>query len=170
MANGNGGKKNGKSGNGMATGVGAGLVAAAAAAGAGYYFYFSKEAKAHRKVAAKWATDLKREVVRQAKKAKELEQDTVHAIVDKAAAAYRGVKSIDAAHLMTAAGELKDNWTEIKRELAAAGRRSKALVAGTTRKVRSVAFKAKSTAKRAGTSAKKAVKKATKKPVSRKSR
>ena len=58
-------KAKAKGGNGkVAAGVGAG-IAAAAAAGAGYYFYFSKEAKAHRKVAAKWATDLKRDVVAQ---------------------------------------------------------------------------------------------------------
>lgn len=145
-----------KGGNGkVAAGVGAGIAAAAAAAGAGYYFYFSKEAKAHRKVAAKWATDLKRDVVAQAKKAKSLERDTIAAIVDKAAAAYRGAKSIDAAHLVTAAAELKDNWEEIRRELT-----------GSAKKVRAVAAKVKKTV----TSAKKAVKKVAKKAVSKKSK
>ncbi len=145
-----------KGGNGkVAAGVGAGIAAAAAAAGAGYYFYFSKEAKAHRRVAAKWATDLKRDVVAQAKKAKSLERDTVAAIVDKAAAAYRGAKSIDAAHLVTAAAELKDNWEEIRRELA-----------GSAKKVRAAASKAKKTV----TSAKKAVKKVVKKAAAKRSK
>jgi hypothetical protein len=135
----------GKSGKGIGTGVGI-AAAAVAAAGAGYYFYFSKDAKRHRRIAARWATDLKREVVRQAKNARELERETVEAIVDRAAAAYRGVKSIDAAHLAAAVGELKDNWEEIKRELRSAGRKSRALATGATREARTVAHRAKKAA------------------------
>lgn len=153
-----------KGGNGKAAaGIGAGIAAAAAAATAGYYFYFSAEAKAHRRVASKWAADLKREVVKQAKKAKTLERETVEAIVDKAAAAYRGAKSVDASHLVLAAAELKDNWEEIRRELASAGRQSKAIVAGAAKKVSAAASRAKKTVVAAKKTVKKAVKKAVKK-------
>lgn len=143
--------KNGNGNGGHGAGVAAGLVAAAAAAGAGYYFYFSKEAKEHRKVAAKWATDLKKEVVRQAKNARELERETVEAIVDKAAAAYRGVKSIDAAHLVAAVAELKDNWGEIRREMTRATKKSKTLA---TKAARTVTY----SAKRAATGVRRAAK------------
>jgi hypothetical protein len=141
--------KNGGNGNGHAGAVVGGIAAAAAAAGAGYYFYWSKQAKQHRKVASKWAADLKDEVVAQAKRARELERDTVEAIVDKAAAAYRGVKSIDAAQLVQAVAELKENWEEIRREMSRAGKKSKALATGAARTVSYRAKKSAGTVKRA---------------------
>lgn len=160
MANAKKGKVTGKK---VAAVAGAG-IAAAAAAGAGYYFYFGKQAKAHRRVAAKWATDLKKEVVKQAKKAKTVERHAVAAIVDQAAAAYRGAKSVDAGHLVAAAAELKENWHEIARELKAAGRGTKALAAGAMKKARVVTATAK---KKAVATVKKAVKKTVKKPSRR---
>lgn len=54
----------------IAAEIGAGLVAAGAAATAGYYLYGSKNAKKHRKVAAKWANEVKKEVVREVQKQK----------------------------------------------------------------------------------------------------
>lgn len=129
--------------NGKGVGIGAGIAAAAAAAGAGYYFYFSKDAARHRRVAAKWASDLKRDVIRQARNVRDLEQHAVEAIVDKAAAAYRGVKAIDADHLLTAVTELKDNWQELRGELSQAARKSKTVARRAAGKVRSSATKAK---------------------------
>jgi hypothetical protein len=141
---------NGKNGgNDGTTAAVVGVAAAAAAAGAGFYFYWSKHAKEHRKLAAKWARDLKAEVVRQAKRARALEQEAVHAVVDKAAAAYRGVKAIDTAHLAQAVVELKENWEEIKREMSRAGKRSKAIATSAARTVSYRAKKAASGVKRA---------------------
>lgn len=133
---------NSKNDKGIGAGVGI-AAAAVAAAGAGYYFYFSDDAKRHRRLVSRWATNLKREVIRQAKNARDLERETVEAIVDRASAAYRGVKSIDAAHLAAAVGELKDNWEQIKRELQSAGQKSRQLAAGATRQARTVAHRVK---------------------------
>jgi hypothetical protein len=145
-------KKAGKVSGKVAAGVGAGLVAAAAAAGAGYYFYFGKQAKNHRRIAAKWAGDLKKEVAKQVKKAKAAERQAVVAIVDQVSSAYRGAKSVDAKDLLLAAGELKDNWQEIAHEIKVAGR-------GAVKKIRTVTAKAKKAVA--------AVKKVAKKPARR---
>lgn len=90
---------------------------AAAGAAAGYYFYGSKDAKQHRKIAAKWATDMKNEVVTQAKKVQDIDRKQVLALVDKAAKTYRSVRTLDQQELARAAKELKDNWRELVREV-----------------------------------------------------
>lgn len=105
-----------KMGGKVALGAGA-LAAAAAAAAAGYYFYASKDAKKHRKIAAKWAGGLKKEAVKQAKKVGAMSRADVMKAVSAATAAYEGVKSIDAKELSRAAKELKDNWQEIVSEV-----------------------------------------------------
>lgn len=96
--------------------IGAGLATAAAAAAAGYYFYASKNAKNHRKIAAKWAVAMKNEVVKEAKK---LEKDSPKAfadIVDRVAKSYETVRSVDAKDLKRAVKELKANWNTVQRE------------------------------------------------------
>lgn len=125
--------------------LGAGVLAATAAGvAAGYYFYASKNAKKHRKIAAKWAGDLKNDVVREAKKLQNIDRKDVMAIVDTAARAYESVRDIKGTDVARAARELKDNWQEITKEL---------------KKGRASAMGA---AKRAGKSVKKAVKRARK--------
>jgi hypothetical protein len=104
----------------VAATVGAGLAAAGAA---GYYFYASPKAKSHRKIAAKWATDLKDDVVREAKKVQKLRAKDFAKIVDVAAEAYHGIRSIDAGDVRRAAKELKSNWQSVQEELTAKGRR-----------------------------------------------
>ncbi len=106
----------------VALGVGLGL-AAAAAAGAGYYFYGSKDAKTHRKKVAKWAGDMKEDVVKRAKKLQKLDEKAYKAIVDESVKAYERVKSIDKADLAAAAAELKSNWKTVERELARVGKK-----------------------------------------------
>jgi len=101
----------------LAAEIGAGLVTAAAVAAAGYYFYGSKNAKDHRKVATKWAGDMKKEVVRRAKGLKEMTEKDFTKIVNAVANTYRGVKKIDTADLKRAANELKSNWRAVKREI-----------------------------------------------------
>ncbi len=98
--------------------VGAGVIAAgAAAAAAGYYFYASTNAKQNRKVAAKWATSLKQDVLKQAKKLKDMDKKQMISIIDTAASTYSSVKNLDRKDLDRAAKELKNNWQELVAEL-----------------------------------------------------
>lgn len=129
----------------LALEIGAGLVAAGAAAVAGYYFYGSKDAKKHRKIAAKWATDMKKEVVQEAKRLEKVSPGEFAAIVDRVAKTYQVARKVNAADVKRAAKELKENWSVIQHE--------------TKRTVRKTASRAKATVKKA---AKKVVKKAAK--------
>lgn len=108
----------------IAAEIGAGLVAAGAAAAAGYYYYGSKAAKKHRKIAAKWAGDMKNEVIREAKILKKINPRDFAKVVDTVADTYHGVRSINAADLKRAANELKANWKMVEREIGTTGRKS----------------------------------------------
>lgn len=137
-----------------AAGVGAGVLAAGAAmAAAGYYFYASKDAKQHRKIAAKWAGNLKNDVVKQAKKVQNIDKAQLAAIVDKAAAAYETVRSVDKNDLQKAAKELKSNWQELAAELASgmkqAKKTAKKTAAGAKKSATKAASKAKKTVSKA---------------------
>lgn len=99
-------------------GIGAGLAAAAAAgAAAGYYFYASKDAAKHRKIAAKWAKDLKTDVAKQASRVAELDKKQMLAIIDKAAATYETVRGLNRSELSRAVKELKKNWENVVVEI-----------------------------------------------------
>jgi hypothetical protein len=109
--------------------VGAGLLAAvAAAAGAGYYFYGAKDAKQHRSATKKWAKGLKNDVVREAKKLKDLDEKAMAVIVDQAAKAYKGLDDVTPGDLRAAVSELKGNWESVKKELKRTGAKAKASV------------------------------------------
>ncbi len=95
----------------------AALAAAGAAAAAGYYFYASENAPKHRKIASKWAGDMKRDVVKEAKKLQKIDKAAVMKIVNDARASYeKNGPKIDKAALMKAATELKKHWDEIRDE------------------------------------------------------
>ncbi len=96
--------------------IAAGAATAAAAVAAGYYFYASKDAKQNRKVAAKWATDMKREVVAQAKKAQKIDRATMLRMVDQTAKAYHAARSLDRSEVQKAVRELKSNWEKLALE------------------------------------------------------
>jgi hypothetical protein len=136
----------------IAAGVTGGIALAAAAAAAGYYFYGSKDAKKHRRKAVKWAGDFKDEVVRDAKKLKSLDAESIAELVDTAAATYQGVRSIDREDLNRAAAELKANWEMVKREAQAAGKRGTRRAVATRKKAvkrgKKVVRKAKKAVKR----------------------
>lgn len=129
----------------------AALATAAAGAAAGYYFYVSKDAKANRKIAAAWARDLKKDVVREAKKVGDVSRADVIKLIDKAAAAYQSARSVDPKELRRAASELRANWEQVlrearggatrtaartKRAAAKAGKRTVSTAKRTTRKAR----------------------------------
>lgn len=94
-----------------AIGVGAGLVAAGAAAG--YYFFASKDAKKNRKIAALWASNLKKDVEKKIKVLKSIDKFAVAEIIEKAAATYKSVGKISKKDISTAASELKKNWKKL---------------------------------------------------------
>jgi|ERR1035437_3548832 Ribonuclease G/E len=126
--------------------VGAGLAAAGAAvAAAGYYFYGSTGAKKHRKIAAKWATDMKKEVIKEAKKLEVASPKAFANIVDHVAKTYQAARNVDATEVKRAAKELKENWDSVQKE--------------TKRTVRKGVSRAKTVVKKA---VKKVVKKAAK--------
>ncbi len=118
--------------------IGAGLVAASAAAAAGYYFYGSKSAKSHRKIAAKWAADMKKEVMRETQNLKRMTPEAFAAVVDRVAKTYQTVRSVDATDVRRAAKELKANREVVRREMEHTIRKSavraKAMVKRAVRK------------------------------------
>ncbi len=102
--------------------IGAGVLAAAAASiAAGYYFYASEDAKKNRRIAAKWAEDMKKDVVKRAKALKKIDRATITAIVEQSARAYKGVRNLDRGEIERAAKELKNNWKKIAAELKKGG-------------------------------------------------
>lgn len=116
--------------------VGAGLAAATVAAVAGFYFYGSKNAKNHRKIAAKWATDMKREVIKEAKQLKNAGPKEFSKIVDRVAKTYRIARSVDSNDLKRAAKELKANWDMVKRETKKTVRKSVSRASATAKRVK----------------------------------
>jgi hypothetical protein len=137
-----------------AIGVGVGVAAAAAALGAGaYYFFGSKQAAKHRKTTARWANDLKKDVVRGVKKAKKLDEAAYRAIVDEASKAYATISDIDRSDLEAAARELRENFKAVKREITRVAKKDTKVVSkaakGVAKKVskaaKKVSLKAKPT-------------------------
>jgi hypothetical protein len=135
-------------------GTGIKLLAAAGLA-AGYYFYASKNAKKNRKIAAKWASDMKNTVIRQAKKTRAVNRGQILDIIDDAKAAFETVRSVDRSELVRAAKELKANWKELAGEL-------KPLASDVARTAKKSARKAVSSTKKHARKAVKTAKKSVK--------
>ncbi len=95
--------------------IAAGVLAAGAAAAAGYYFYGTKHAKQHRKEAAKWAHDAKREVVKEAKRFQGLGEEVMHGAIDRVAERYTGT-GVDKESMDAFVKELKANWRKVRAE------------------------------------------------------
>lgn len=104
-----------------AAAAGIAAAAAAAAAAAGYYFYASKDAKQHRQIAATWATRLKKDAIREAKKISKVNRATVLDAIGTAAAAYGTLKNVDQKQVARAIKELQANWKTLAEEAGAAG-------------------------------------------------
>lgn len=143
-------KKNQK----RAIAVGAG-VAAIAAAAAGVYMLTGKNAKNRKKV-AKWATDLKEDVILDLNKAGKASKDTYNKVVDAAVKNYKGLKNVNSAELTAMASELKSSWDKISAELSKASKTVRKVV---PKKVKRVAKKvSKKVVKKAAKKVKKSVK------------
>ncbi len=115
--------------------IGAGVLAAvAAASAAGYYFYGAKDATKHRNATKKWAKGLKNDVVREAKKLKEIDEKAMAVIVDQAAKAYKGLDDVTPGDLRAAVSELKGNWESVKKELRRTGKKATSSAKKTVKK------------------------------------
>lgn len=123
-------------GKGSRAGLGlAALAAAGAAAAAGYYFYASENAPKHRKIAARWAGDMKRDVLKEAKALKKIDKAAVMKLVDKAAKAYsKNGPKVDKQALIRAAKELKAHWDDIRSEAGGAVKSAAKAVQKTAKK------------------------------------
>jgi peptidyl-tRNA hydrolase len=130
-------------------GIGAGLIAAAGAAAAGYYYYGAHDAPKHRKQASKWADNMKKEVVKEAKTLQKLDKKAMAVIIDRAAMAYEGTRNVKPEEVLRAAAELKANWKAIEAELAAAGSRAKSAATKSGSAVKHAAKTATASSRRA---------------------
>ncbi len=118
-----------------AVGIGAGIIAASAAAG--YYFYGSDNAKKRRKIAAKWAINMKNEVIKESRHLSKASPKAFAAIVDGVAKTYEGVRSIDTQEVRRAARELKSNWDKVQKETKRTVKKSVAHAKATVKRAKS---------------------------------
>lgn len=109
--------------------IAAGVLAAGAAAAAGYYFYGTKNAKQHRKDAVKWAHDMKREIIKEAKRFQGLGEDVMHDAIDRVAKRYLG-SGADDASVAELVKELKANWRKVRSEATGTARAPRAKRSG----------------------------------------
>jgi len=94
------------------------LVAAAAGA---YYVSNSKDSKKHMKKIKGWALKAKGEVLERLEKFKEVDEGMYNDVVDTVMKKYKNVKDIDTSELVAVSKELQGHWSNIKKELVAAG-------------------------------------------------
>lgn len=93
--------------------VGAGLAAAAA----GYYFFASPKAKTHRQIAAKWASAMYADVIKEVQKLDDATPKAVMETVDRVVKTYQNMRSIDKEEVLRAAKEIKANASAVARSL-----------------------------------------------------
>lgn len=135
--------------------VGVGLGIAAAAAGAGYYFYGSDKSATHRKKAAKWASDMKADVLKKAKKLQKFDERAFRVVVDESAKAYARLKSVDEDDVRAAAAELKTNWKNIEMEIDRVAKKGKVVAKKVAKVAKKTAVKSVKVVKKASVAAKK---------------
>lgn len=126
--------KSGVSGSKVIAGAGLAL-AAAAAAGAGYFFYGHKNGARHRAKAARWAKSLHADVLKKAKKIKDIDEKAFAAVVAEASKAYETVKGVDKKDLIAAGEELRASWAHIQKEISRTTKKGAKAVAGAKKKV-----------------------------------
>ena len=93
-----------------------GVMATVAALGVAY-FLKSDRTRGAREKAKAWADDFHDEVMRKAKRAKNLTQEEYGRMVDIAAEHYRNLKDVSLSELTDAIDELKDEWEYVKDQM-----------------------------------------------------
>lgn len=95
-----------------------GLAGLAVAGIAGAYFLYGKNGAKNRKAIKAWTLRAKADVLEKLEKAKEVSQDTFHAVVDEVSSKYGSkVKDISPEDIAAFAKDLKKHWKDIKSEL-----------------------------------------------------
>lgn len=148
--------KNNKAG--LAVGIAAAVTGLAAAGAASYYFLGDKNAEKHRRKAAKWAKDMQKDVIKNAKKLKKIDEQALRTVVDESMKAYKTLKDVSTEDVEKAAAELKSGWEHLAKEARRLAREDKAKVAArVSRDVKKVTKVVKAAAKKAAPVVKKAV-------------
>jgi len=102
-----------KKSNGAAIAVaGLGIAAGAVAA----YLLFGPEGKTNRKKVRGWAVKMKGEMIEKFEKAKELNEDVYHKIVDEAAAKYAKIKDVDQKDIEDIVKDARKYWKTLTSE------------------------------------------------------
>ncbi len=100
------------------TKVALGLAGLAVASLAGAYFLYGKNGAKNRKAIKAWTLRAKADILEKLEKAKEVSQETFHAVVDEISAKYGSkIKDIDPADIEKFAKDIKKHWKDIKSEL-----------------------------------------------------
>lgn len=105
-------KKAAKKPEGHGLEIGLALAGIATVAGA-VFLYGTDAGKKKRKEIKGWMLKAKGEVVEKLEKAKEVNEETYHKIVDTVAAKYKAVKSIAPEELAEVVADLKKSWKHI---------------------------------------------------------
>jgi predicted RND superfamily exporter protein len=102
-----------KSGNAKEWGIGGALTAATLAAAAGAYLLSNKKTKAKAK---KWATEARKEIVKNTKMAKKLGEKEYAHIVDETLKHHAALENLTAADVIKEGKALKAEWKKIQAE------------------------------------------------------
>jgi hypothetical protein len=107
-------KKMAKKGSSAAAwGIGGAITAATLAAAAGAYLLSDKKTKTKAK---KWATEARKEIVKNAKVAKKLGEKEYGRMVDEAMKHHAALENLTAGDIIKEAKELKSQWKKIQAE------------------------------------------------------
>ena len=118
--------------------IGGAVTAAVLAAAAGAYFLSDKKTQ---KKAKAWMMNAKKDIAARAKVAKKLGKEEYNMIVDQVIKRYGPLEKLTAKDVITAAKQLKAEWTNIQKH-------AKVLVKPVVKKVAKVAKAAKAPAKK----------------------
>lgn len=98
--------------------VALGLAGLAVAGIAGAYLLYGKDGAKNRKAIKAWTLRAKADILEKLEKAKEVSQETFHAVVDEISAKYGSkIKDIDPADIEKFAKDIKKHWKDIKSSL-----------------------------------------------------
>ncbi len=98
-----------------------GLAALAAAAAA--YFFAGPQGKKNRAQAKRWVAQAKRDVVKELRRAKAVNQGSYDRVVDSVMGKYRKLKKVSPAEAAAAVKELKDHWRRVSTAMKVSSRR-----------------------------------------------
>lgn len=97
--------------------VGVGLIAAAALVAGASFLYGTDSGSKRRKQIKGWMLKAKGEVLEKLEKAKEINHDVYHKIVDQTVKKYQGLSNVDLSELTALKNDFKKHWKNIKRQI-----------------------------------------------------